>query len=678
MTYSRYYKTMMLFPLSIIFLVCLLFVRPAQAATAPDHPFPRKANYYLEWTLSASQARELAKWDVVILDMEIQRRYPHLLKHMRLWNPDIVLLVYITPQEIHKDAATSFSRFRRELHADIPNEWYLVDSRGQRLSWWPGTYLLNVTSQAPHVGGERWQEYLVDFVVDDLLGSGLWDGVFYDNMWDNITFFVGNDVDTRLGRRVDPQADARWRDGMSYIYSQTRDRTGGEYLVVANGTTRAYEGDVHGVMIENFLPHAWQPSMNTYQFRQNTSERPTVNLINANTNNGQFSQHDYRRMRFGLGSTLLENGYYSFDFGDEHHGQLWWYDEYAVNLGDPLAQAIPQNGAQAYETDVWSRPFENGVAVVNSTGARQSVALDGEFEKIRGTQDVLFNDGSVVSDVTLESQDAQILLKTFETLPGVLYTNGAFVRFFRPNGDRVRNGFFSFDNGFDGGDQIVKADLDGNGRVDTLMARGNYIRAWKDDGQPLINKFYPYSAQFQGTFRIGIGDLTGNGRADIVIAPEAGYALPIKIITSSGAVKAHDWFPLGRQYVGGYSVAVAQFARESQGRIVLGTGVGLEPFVSIYRPDLTREGYFRVYERIFRGGVNVAAGDLDGDGNDEIVTGPGKTGKTWIKVFDRQGREDPESNFQAYETPGIPGIDVRVIDIDFDGQEDIIGMSEGI
>ena len=44
-------------------------------------------------------------------------------------------------------------------------------------------------------------------------------------------------------------------------------------------------------------------------------------------------------MRFGLGLTLMNNGYSIFDFGDTTSPVAWWYDEYNFNLGTPVTPA---------------------------------------------------------------------------------------------------------------------------------------------------------------------------------------------------------------------------------------------------------------------------------------------------------------------------------------------------
>lgn len=659
----------------ILFFVCTVLPVRVMAARALDHSFPRTANYFLDWTLTPSQAQELSKWDVVILDMEVQRRYPELLKQMRVWNPDIVLLVYITPQEILKDAGASFSRFRRELATTIPEEWFLHDSRGNRLTWWNGTYLLNVTDKAPVVNGQRWQEYLVDFVTTRLLSSGLWDGVFYDNTWDNITYFTGTDIDLDIDSIVDSRPDQSWRNGMKYIYNTTRERTEDRYIIVGNGTTQEYAAELNGALLENFSADAWTSTMQTYEYRLAQAHSPRLSIINANTQNGQTTQHDYQRMRFGLASTLLGDGYYSYDFGDQDHTQLWWYDEYDAHLGKPLGAPKSAGGALAFESDMWTRLFEHGIAAVNSSPVSQAIDLAGDYEKIKGSQDTSINDGSIVSSISLAPFDGQVLLKTFQSLENVLYTNGSFVRFFRPNGARVRNGFFSFEDTYLGGDQILHADLNGNGISDVLVVSGNTIRAWRDDGLPLMNKTYPYGASYKGKMKVAVGDLDLDGVLDVVVAPQAGSALSIKIMNIYGQTIVDSWFPFGQGYTGGYSLAVARFDALAP-RIIVGSGRGVEPYISVFTSDLRLERRWLAYDRAVRSGVNVAAGDLDGDGTDEVVSGSGVGTKPRVRVFDATGTALGAADFKAFETFLAPGIDVRVVDIDFDGKGDIVGMSE--
>jgi len=649
-------------------------ISPVSAAVA-DHTFPKKANYYLPWDLTDQQARELSKWDVVILDMEIQARRPDLLVKLREWNPDIVLLVYITSQEVVSSYGSSASIMRRRWGKSIDDSWYLHNNAGKRLSWWNGTYLLNVTQRAPFVNGERFNDHLVDFVVNELLGSGYWNGVFYDNTWDNITHFAGTNIDYDGNGIIDPTIDASWREGMSYIYEQTRNKAPKGTIVVGNGITREYRDQLNGRLLENVAPSAWSATMNTYQYNYDGGYRPQVSIYNVNTGN-KGGDSRYQDVRFGLTSALLEDGYFSYDFGDKDHGQLWWYDEYDVDLGKAISPAVSDSGLSNYAPDIWRRDFENGLAIVNSTDKAQRVDLNGEYEKIHGVQDTSVNDGSIVSETTVNADDGVVLLKTFSTLNNIVFNNGAFARFFRPDGSRVRNGFFVFEDSYKGGNKIAHVDVDGNGKLDLIVVSKNKLTVWRDDGQIYMKK-YPYTTRYDGEIQVAIGDISGDGQAEIIVAPGDGYPMPIKVYSYQGTKVRRDVYPFGQTYMGGYSLALGNVLGASPQEIIIGTGKGVASQISVFGDGFSLRERWPVYESSFLGGVSVAAGNIDGQGYDEIVVGAGTGKKPEIRVYDSIGTQLYDQFF-AYTALNEPGIDVQVLDVDFDGKDDIVGLGTGV
>jgi len=663
----------------LFFVVGILIYPDFVFSKSIKETFPKKANYFLKWEISEAEAVMLSQWDLVIIDMEAQVRSPAALRKMRSLNPDIILLAYITPQEIRRDAATSGSILRKQLIQSMPAHSYLTDSNGKKLSWWSGTYILNVTDNVSSIKNNRFNDFLPHFVHDRILSTGLWDGVFYDNAWDSITFFVGKDVDLNNDGRPEANPNIAWQKGMKYIYNETRRLVGDDFIIIGNGTTRSYRDDLNGNMIENFLPSDWSPTMQTYKFYGEAGPKPEVDVINSNSQNGAHGgQDNYAAMRFGLGSTLLGDGFYSFDHGDQDHGQLWWYDEYNSDLGTALGPAIPHNTTVAaptqYAPGVWVRQFQNGIALVNTTGQKQQVELGGEYEKFHGTQDSLVNDGSIVTETEINTDDGLILLRTFASLNDTLFTNGDFVRFFRPDGTRVRNGFFAFEDAYKGGDQIAHVDLDANGKRDLVVVSKNKVTVWRDDGQ-LFAKLYPYTASYDGGIRLAFGDMTGDGQFEMVVGPTAGYPLPIQVYTRFGSKLYDNWFPFGKTYTGGYSLGIVQPTQDQTGKVVVGSGIGKATVVQLYDTNFTLFKEWFAYDKFFKGGVNVAVGDVDGDGQEEIVVGAGPGKKPLVKVFDTSGKLK-YSEFEAYKALGTPGIDVRLVDVNFDGKKEIVGMSE--
>ncbi len=73
--------------------VCIILLFPSDYSSA--RVAPKRANYYLSWEISDAKARELAKWDLLILDMETQVSSLSALKKIRQLNPNIIILAYI-------------------------------------------------------------------------------------------------------------------------------------------------------------------------------------------------------------------------------------------------------------------------------------------------------------------------------------------------------------------------------------------------------------------------------------------------------------------------------------------------------------------------------------------------------------------------------------------------------
>ncbi len=649
------------------------------SASLSAHASPKIANYFLHWTIDELDARELSKWDLLILDMELQERSPDMLREIRRRNPDVVILAYVTAGEIRSDAAQigSSAPLRARLANRIDPSWYLTDAADNRRTFWSGTWILNVTNRAPVADGKRWQDVLPQFVKDEVMSSGMWDGVFFDNGWQEIGYFARGPVDLNGDGSNETTADAdrAWQDGLRNIYRRTREILDPKFYVFQNDGPMYY-ADVQGQMFENFPKGNWTLTEQQIQRTARGGIPPAVPIVNSNTgNSGRFTE--YGNMRYGLASALLNDAYFSYDYGDQDHGQWYYYDEYDANLGQPIGTPRRVDGASGnFTAGVWRRDFERGAAVVNAGSVARTVDLGGDFEKLRGAQDPVTNDGSIVDQVRLVARDAVIMRKPLEEVTGGTFPNGAFTRMFNREGTSLRNGFFVSDARFGAGESVIRTDLDLDGAADAVGTDGRRVRVMFGNGRSM--SFLPYGDTLAGRVNIAVGDVTGDGAKEIVTAPATSGNALVRIWSVDGREAAPAFHAYDPKFPGGASVAVGNLDGQGKDEIVTGAGPGGGPHVRIFSGDgkVHDRGFF-AYDPRFRGGVTVAVGELPGDARDEIVTGAGQGGGPHVRVFSGTGTPRGQGFF-ALDRRNTAGISVTVTDVDNNNSRDILVFSRDL
>lgn len=144
----------------------------------------------------------------------------------------------------------------------------------------------------------------------------------------------------------------------------------------------------------------------------------------------------------------------------------------------------------------------------------------------------------------------------------------------------------------------------------------------------------------------------------------------IRILDASGAVvTVFAPYDDEKSLIG--SVAVADLGDDGTLEIIVGAGEDRDPIVSIFRQDGSLIGTFAAYGAGYRGGVNVAACDLDNDGVNEVVTGAAWNGGPHIRVFDNMGNVK-FGGFFAFDQAFRGGVNVACGDITRDGVDDIV------
>lgn len=664
--------------------LAVFFVFPNSSALSRKTEFPKIANYFLKWTIEDHEVPALAKWDLLVLDMEVQENSRENLKKIRQLNPKIIILAYITSQEANADIYnspwSSKATLRKKLINNIDDSWWLKDNNNTRISFWPGTNMLNLSDYAGvNNQGKRWNDFLPEFVKNEIISTGLWDGVMYDNIWGDIVW-VDNKISIDGSGQIKSinKTNTAWANGVKKMLIKTRQLFGPNYLILANGRVHlAYQDALNGVLFESF-PAEWESSgdwgkiLTTYSDIQKVNQSPQASIINSSDS----SQYSYQKVRFGLGSALLGNtSYFSFDFGPSDHSQTWWYDEYDVNLGK--AQSAPYNlldkNNSSYKKGLWRRDFEKGIVLVNSTDVEQTyVFKNEEFERLNGSQDRSVNNGSVINFIKMRPNDGVILFKKnsiVSTIKNSSFNNGDFIRVFDYEGRQTRSSFFAYLENFPVNSQILISDIDDDGYDETLVNSKGIISIYKNGVK--INEFKPYDGLFKGEISFAVADLNDDGTKEIITGAGQGGGPHVRIFSKEGRLLTGGFFAYDQNFRGGVRVAVMDLDGDGNKEVITAAGLGGGPHIRVFDKDgrpLT--GGFFAYEQNFRGGVSLATGDVNGDGEREIITAPGQGMRPEIKIFTKDGKF--LKSFLAYESSFTSGLRVMSDDLESDGIFEIL------
>ncbi len=242
--------------------------------------------------------------------------------------------------------------------------------------------------------------------------------------------------------------------------------------------------------------------------------------------------------------------------------------------------------------------------------------------------------------------------------------------------------FFAYDPAFRGGVRVATGDVTGDGYEDILTAPGQgggpHVKVYDGRTGQLVRQWMAYEPTFTGGVYLAAGDINGDGKADIVTGPGTAGGPLVKAFNGATGSTLTQIMAYDAAFRGGVTVAAGDINNDGRDDIVTGTGIGGGPHVKAFNGRDYRElQSFFAFDAAFRGGVTVAAGDVNGDGRADIVVGMGPGARSTVKVFDGASRA-VLGNFDAFGANYAGGVRVATADLNGDGRADLlVGGGQG-
>jgi hypothetical protein len=384
--------------------------------------FPRIANIYGAGIGPEATEVELqmaARYDLLIgglrvpPDPEGREKLNGRVSRLRALNPNIVILHF---------AASAPYWGTRDAEA-VPEEAFLHTVEGNRIAGWPGTQMLNLS-----------RPEALDLLAEDIFTrcAGLdLDGVFIDCMGAGFDSWAV-EIETHQKVSIDADGDGQaddiaylnrvWVEGKRTLLARLRAALGEEAMLMVNAQAGAeyIRPYVNGNYYEDYVDYAidcrmdWPTVVQLYLDECALPHSPNCTTINASS--GVWPEYNAPsrlpaeecqdlleetygtlcRMRFGLTTALMGDGYYGYDLNTRWRGQHWWYPEFDAPLGKAAGTGGPAGDG------TWRREFEGALVIVNPQVKRAHVTLARRYRD--------FTTGWSGTEFTLPAQDGRIYL----------------------------------------------------------------------------------------------------------------------------------------------------------------------------------------------------------------------------------------------------------------------------
>lgn len=218
------------------------------------------------------------------------------------------------------------------------------------------------------------------------------------------------------------------------------------------------------------------------------------------------------------------------------------------------------------------------------------------------------------------------------------------VRVYEPQGQLAYE-IAAFDSSFTGGIRVAMGDVNGDGANDLIVGSGpgiaTTVKIFDGKTQQILRTLSPFESSFTGGVYVSAGNLDGMTGDEFVISPDEGGGPRVRVFQLNLTPSIADFFGIDDpNFRGGARTAIGDLNGDGKSDLIVAAGFGGGPRVAAYSgPTIAGSGGvklfgdFFAYETSLRNGTFVAAGDINGDGFGELITGGGPGGGPRVTAF---------------------------------------------
>ncbi|MBU1119254.1 VCBS repeat domain-containing M23 family metallopeptidase [Patescibacteria group bacterium] len=351
----------------------------------------------------------------------------------------------------------------------------------------------------------------------------------------------------------------------------------------------------------------------------------------------------------------------------------------AVSEGQSVEKGtlIGRLGSRGAENGFWIEHLHFGI----HKGAYQKKWVYWGMSKRQEELTNWYNPSSFLAKNVKSKNVTQELSQTVPYQDGKIITgpgNGGrpHVRVMKTSGSAYKElDFFAYKSPKKAGADVAIGDLNYDGKDEIIVGNGPgetpEIHIFDKETGEHVRTFLAFDEDFKGGVRVATGDINNDDAEEIIVGAGPGGGAHVRVFDRNGTVIHSKLFPFGNQKTG-VDVAAGDLNGDGSAEIIVSSGPGKEARITYYSGDGTlSKASILAFPKAFRGGAHVTAGDIDNDGIDEIIAGAGPGGGPQVRVFEADGT--PRGiQFFPFHHNFRGGIDVASIDFDEDGKDEVV------